>query len=521
VKDKLPYIVILIFGLIATAIMWPSRLSYPIDDTFITFRYAENLANGFGLVWNPGGPPTEGYTNFLYVLLLTPFASLDLLLVAQVINVIAVLLSAIYIFKLASVISGERSHSIQLLAPLLYLALPATWANAFSGMETVVFGALLLVGFYYVWHCEASWRTLGYGFLFLASLTRPEGALLAAIVGIVQFVREDSRKTLTSLLLGFVIPIAIYYVVKYIYFGYWLPNSFAVKVTQSVSGDQGFFHGLQAVKLFVLRVWPVILLSLVPFVFTRNRRYVAALSWALVIIIAYAVPVPLMGFFDRFFYSSEVFLFAISGAAILLLRRELGTQNAGLALGVIVIMLAVSNTQSPRAKEILTWDLDEINERLEMIADDLGSLPHADQISFASSDAGIMPYESMMKHYDLAGLNTNYIAHAMSADNVIDLIMGERPDIILLSADWSASGSEDTCRVISRQVHGKFSTAVDQLLKDPRFQQYQPTASYLTGVYDYAVLLDTKSRQFSALDSAYKARIAADIFFVKRLTCIN
>jgi arabinofuranosyltransferase len=521
VKVKLPYIVILIFGLVVAAIMWPSRLSYPIDDTFITFRYAENLANGFGLVWNPGGPPTEGYTNFLYVLLLTPFASLDLLLVAQVINVIAVLLSAIYIFKLASVISSERSHWIQLLAPLLYLAMPATWANAFSGMETVVFGALLLTGFYYVWHNETSYRTAGYALFFLASLTRPEGALLAAIVGIVQFVREDRWKTLTSLLLGFVIPIAIYYVAKYIYFGYWLPNSFAVKVTQSVSGDQGFFHGLQAVKLFLLRVWPLVSLSFVPFAFRRNRIYVAALSWAMIIIAAYAVPVPLMGFFDRFFYSSEVFLFAISGAAILLLRRELGTQNAGLALGVIVIMLAVSSTQSPRAKEILTWDLDEINERLEMIAQDLRSMPHSKVITFASSDAGIMPYRSRMQHFDLAGLNTNYVAHAMSANSVIEHIMDQRPTILLLSADWSAGGAEDTCRVISRQVHGKFSTAVDQLLKDPRFQQYQPTASYLTGVYDYAVLLDTKSPKFSALDSAYKARIAADIFFVKRLTCIN
>jgi hypothetical protein len=36
------------------------------DDAFISFRYARNLADGYGLVWNPGGEPTQGYTNFLF-----------------------------------------------------------------------------------------------------------------------------------------------------------------------------------------------------------------------------------------------------------------------------------------------------------------------------------------------------------------------------------------------------------------------------------------------------------------------
>jgi hypothetical protein len=294
-----------------------------------------------------------------------------------------------------------------------------------------------------------------------------------------------------------------------------------VKVTQSVSESQGFFHGTQAVKLFVLRVWPLILLGLVPLAFTRNRKYIAALLWSVMIILAYAVPVPLMGFFDRFFYSSEVFLFAIAGATILLLNREIGLKQSALALGIFVIMLAVSNTQSPRAKEILTWDLSEINDRLGVIAIDLRSLPQSDELSFASSDAGIMPYYTQMRHLDLAGLNDNTIAHSNTAQGVIGQLMKARPEILLLSADWSSSGAEDTCRHISRQVHGKLSTAVDQLLMDPRFQQYRPTASYLTGVYDYAVLLDTKSPMFSALDSAYRSKINANMFFVKRLTCIN
>src|SRR3954451_10285533 len=38
------------------------------DDAMISMRYAKNLANGYGLVWNPGGERVEGYTNPLWVL---------------------------------------------------------------------------------------------------------------------------------------------------------------------------------------------------------------------------------------------------------------------------------------------------------------------------------------------------------------------------------------------------------------------------------------------------------------------
>src|SRR4051812_1351198 len=37
------------------------------DDAWISARYAENFAAGRGLVWNPGGPRVEGFSNPLLV----------------------------------------------------------------------------------------------------------------------------------------------------------------------------------------------------------------------------------------------------------------------------------------------------------------------------------------------------------------------------------------------------------------------------------------------------------------------
>ena len=46
------------------------------DDAFISFRYARNLSEGYGLVFNPGFERVEGYTNFSWVVLLAGLARL-------------------------------------------------------------------------------------------------------------------------------------------------------------------------------------------------------------------------------------------------------------------------------------------------------------------------------------------------------------------------------------------------------------------------------------------------------------
>ena len=47
-----------------------AHYAFLCDDAFISFRYARNLADGYGLVFNPGGERVEGYSNFLWVTVL-------------------------------------------------------------------------------------------------------------------------------------------------------------------------------------------------------------------------------------------------------------------------------------------------------------------------------------------------------------------------------------------------------------------------------------------------------------------
>ncbi|MGZ3443285.1 MAG: hypothetical protein ACXVDD_27380, partial [Polyangia bacterium] len=45
-------------------------VGYVKDDAYIEYRYATNAAHGHGLVYNVGDPPVEGFTSFLWTVLL-------------------------------------------------------------------------------------------------------------------------------------------------------------------------------------------------------------------------------------------------------------------------------------------------------------------------------------------------------------------------------------------------------------------------------------------------------------------
>src|SRR4051812_9761658 len=51
---------------------------YMPDDAYITYRYAENLAAGKGLVFNAAAQPVEGYSNLSWIILLAGLSKLGL-----------------------------------------------------------------------------------------------------------------------------------------------------------------------------------------------------------------------------------------------------------------------------------------------------------------------------------------------------------------------------------------------------------------------------------------------------------
>ena len=115
------------------------------DDAFISFRYAANLLDGHGLVYNPG-ERVEGYTNFLWTLLLA--GAMGLGANPVIASVVGGMASAV-----ALAWGGARlaEETLELRWPGLlvaaFVALDAgVTLEGMQGLETVFYAALLKFG---------------------------------------------------------------------------------------------------------------------------------------------------------------------------------------------------------------------------------------------------------------------------------------------------------------------------------------------------------------------------------------
>lgn len=229
------------------------------DDAYISFRYIQNFVDGHGLVFNIG-ERVEGYTNLLWVLLLSVFVSLKINVenISQVLSVLFGALVLFMTFRISSLIdlkdnlkSVRKSKSEeQSLSPGYFNIIPSillVFTGSFifwsiSGMETTMFIFFCLSGIYY-YIKEKSDPKVNYMFplfIMLATLTRPEGIYFFGLIMLHRvfiYVREYKSEFLRHLFsknnilsyLVYIIPVIIYFAVRYSYYGYLFPNTFYAK----------------------------------------------------------------------------------------------------------------------------------------------------------------------------------------------------------------------------------------------------------------------------------------------------
>lgn len=208
----------------------------PVDDAYISLRYAENLSHGAGLRFQ-SGPAVEGYTNFLLVVLES--GALALGLEPPLILALAGLLPWM---ALAWIFAGFARRRIfggdGLAAGCFTVGLfvqPAGLVWATSGMETALFAALLFASF--VTSLERSRPGWLVGLLFcLAALTRPEALALLPLLAWNLAQRDDSGRAARLAVAVFVAAYGAYSLARFAYFGFWLPNTYHVKMGGSGSG---------------------------------------------------------------------------------------------------------------------------------------------------------------------------------------------------------------------------------------------------------------------------------------------
>jgi hypothetical protein len=203
------------------------------DDAYITFRYARNLANGSGLVFN-AGDHTDSASSFLYTIVL---ATLDYLGFRNLPGVAAAIgiCAAGAVASLVYLACLERTRR-PLLSIVLALSVGAHglvsgWAV--SGMETLFYAALVVLAFYRLFLLRAyGWTE---ALLVLAVLlTRYEGVLLLGawlLLGGMHFPRTGKPQRVALLKYAAFVGcgFGLFLLLKLAFYGTVIPHAFLLK----------------------------------------------------------------------------------------------------------------------------------------------------------------------------------------------------------------------------------------------------------------------------------------------------
>src|SRR5260221_3552567 len=229
------------------------------EDGHITFRFARNVAQGHGFVWNVGEPPIEGFTTILWVLVAAAGirAGLDVFLLTQCLGTLAAVGTLLLTFEFAR--RRLAASNRVALAPCVFLAASgplATWAG--SSMETTTFALVVVLGvFLYVAHLQrpSQRALLGSGLsLCVATLLRPEGTLVFLVLSglSLSVFRARTRTTIRAHVawaLTYALPLALFAAWRLHEFGDPLPNTLYAKTG---GGFWQYVRGVGYISYFAL-----------------------------------------------------------------------------------------------------------------------------------------------------------------------------------------------------------------------------------------------------------------------------
>jgi hypothetical protein len=426
------------------------------DDAYISFRYAKNLAEGRGLVWNPG-ERVEGYTNFLWtVLLAVPFAitkSADPVAVARALAVGAGC-AAIGATFLAVRHLEPKARLLPLVPPLL---LAGNWAfvvNSVTGLETTFFAALVTIGVTLLAREVEDLRPRGASFvLAAAALTRPEAIglflVLAAIVAVGHRGRgPEARRHLAWLVAPFAAIVGAHAIFRLAYYGALVPNTFVAKVGASLPPGMDtratYGWGFVSKAMDLLGV-----MSTLAAVFVVGRalrhapsRLVAAGALFAGVTLAVSGADFMIGYRYLAPYLPLIYVCAALGAGVVvarLRRRDPGSSGLEVEAALVVVAgFACAKWWDYTRDRVRPFE--ELRRRVitdssQALGEWLGAHLPADAL-VVTLDIGELGYRSGLPVLDLSGLTDAAIArrpgNLLDRSLDLDYVFGRRPGAFVL-----------------------------------------------------------------------------------------
>jgi hypothetical protein len=445
-----PWELILAYGIISLGVMGYlihcyQRQDRVVDDAYISWRFAQHLADGYGLVWNIGGEPVEGYTSMLWVLVLAllGWMGFDIQMASYVIAVLSVLgVVAILIAIVHRHMGGM--HPWLAVVIIFFLIDTKTAIHTFSGMETqfavlclAIMSALTLR---FIDRRNIHGAVLLAVSMFAAILCRPDAATIIAgscvALGLATLfpsqlgLKKMPFVPVATCAVLFIALLAVYGVAKYRYFGYLLPNPYYVK---SGLSDVNALMGLpevityikETIVLFKPLEWviPLLLLAIVlqpkgliatgRGVFNDASARLKALAIALSVVLALSYNTTIIheaGFNSRFSYPTIYLVILLAAGLIYLLLLGLTLGRHRMRVTLLVTLIAVASIYLSG-----DWRLENAGPRFyhsyhERMANALAATGLGSKATVTTSAAGLIPYRSGFNHIDPIGLVENTLS---------------------------------------------------------------------------------------------------------------
>ena len=271
-------------------------LTFPLDDAWIHWTFARNLALHHEFAFVPG-QPSAGSTAPLWTIALTPAFLLPLApdWWTYLLGTLLLLGSAALVYRIALCLFADRFVAT---ACALFSALEwhLNWA-AFSGMETLLFVTLLLLMFALCIEGRPGWLVgLVAG---LCVLTRPEGVILFALIVAHESLVARRWRNVLAMCVVFVLPLLPYVAFNWSTSGLLFPNTFyakQVEYAELFAQEPAAAHYVHLLSVTLVGAQVLLVPGFIYALYrsARERRGPAVVlaGWWLLLTLAYALRLP-------------------------------------------------------------------------------------------------------------------------------------------------------------------------------------------------------------------------------------
>jgi hypothetical protein len=411
-----------IYGFLATILIVQLNLFKYItsaEDATILFNYAENLWNTGRISFYPEGPIVEGYTDFLFMVLLagTKFLCHDSFFIAKIISIASIFLSILLVF---------RSEDNKSYYPLLFVGfllvfspqLEAAWRGYGTWMWTFF---LCLSTFSFL----RKKQLLFFFSLFLCGLVRLDSLVMLFPLLAYSFLDSKNKGVfIKGFLLLFIYPFLLYLLFKWIYFGEILPLSFFITSNSSFDSrflgfiyKNAFYTNYHFVKFYLfIPILTSLFIGLVGKSLLNIRQWIVVLSLMIIPFLFYSLFSQQMNLGFRYqmpMYLGFVYFFYFNFGKYRILISTL--------LSVLLVSY-ILYFSVPHIEKVI---YSESNNHIK-IAEEIATIDG--NYKLLTTEAGIYPWKLKWHAIDAWGLNSKEFTQKLISENDI---IEFNPDLVV------------------------------------------------------------------------------------------